>query len=296
MDGVAARVLVVENDPSDPVANLGSWLIDAGLQLEHIRVHSGQPLPESLTDFDGLVVMGGEMAAAADRVAPWLAEVRALLAEAVAQQVPTFGICLGAQLLALATGGTVEPNPAGPELGACLIAKRQASAADPLFRSLPITPDVLQWHVDAVTVLPPDAQLLASSPMCAVQAFRVGRSAWGIQFHIENTPEMVTQWAASTPAADYGLEPSELEALVQRSLTALPDIAEAWIPFAVQLAAVIKDPLGATVAPSVPTVVAEPITDKAAIRAALAAEAQNALAGPLVAGSQLPIVGRYPHQ
>ena len=60
-----------------------------------------------------------------------------------------------------------------------------------------ITPDVLQWHFDAITALPPGAVTVASSPGCDVQAFRLGRLAWGIQFHIETTPAIVRSWATT---------------------------------------------------------------------------------------------------
>src|SRR5439155_18069719 len=130
--------------------------------------------------------------------------------------------CLGGQLLAAATGGRVE-RAETPEYGAQLIAKRQAAVSDPLFNRLPITPDVLQWHVDGVTELPPGAVLLASSPVCEIQAFRVGRLAWGTQFHIETTPETVQAWADEDAEllADY-----DLAAIVARAAAAHPPIAE----------------------------------------------------------------------
>lgn len=267
------RVLVVENDAGDPIAALGGWLQAAGVELIEVKAHAGQSLPSDLAGYDGLVVMGGEMGAAADEVAPWLPQVRALLQVAVAAELPTLGVCLGGQLLALAAGGTVGRNPEGPEIGAGLVAKRQAAAGDPLFRALPITPDVMQWHSDAVTTLPRGAELLASSPGCAVQAFRVGRLAWGLQFHIENTAEMVREWAANTPATDL-----DLDLVVRRSVAALPDIAETWAPFATTFAGLVLDPGSVRIARTVPSSTAEPITDKAAIRAALAAEAEAARA------------------
>jgi GMP synthase-like glutamine amidotransferase len=208
-------------------------------------------------------------------VAPWLPALRALLRAAVADEIPTLGICLGAQLLAAANGGRVERNADGPEYGAQLVAKRTAAAQDPLFRALPIAPDVVQWHVDAVTVLPPGAIELASSPVCANQAFRLGRLAWGIQFHIETTPELVRSWAAADAAA---LEGYDVERLLTRSDAVHDDLAETWRPFVREFAAIVTDPDAVPDPRGVPTSTAAPLTDPAAIRAALAAEAQAARA------------------
>jgi GMP synthase (glutamine-hydrolysing) len=275
---VARRVLVVENDPSGPVNRLGDWLREAGTELDVRTVPTGAELPESLDGYDGLVVMGGAANAYQDDVAPWLPQVRALLGQAVQQGLPTLGVCLGGQLLAVAAGGRVE-RAETPEYGAQLVAKRQAAADDPLFKELPITPDVMQWHVDTVAQLPPGAVHLASSPSCEVQAFRVGPRAWGLQFHIETSPELVAEWAAEDHAnlADY-----DVESLLARAEAAHEDIAEVWQPFAARFAAVVADPelaprpRGLPMAGSAPTSTAAPITDPAAIRAALAAEMQAA--------------------
>jgi GMP synthase-like glutamine amidotransferase len=148
-------------------------------------------LPSDLTGHAGLLVLGGGMGAHDDDLAPWLPAVRELLRGAVRDEVPTLAICLGAQLLAVATGGEVAVGQDGPELGAQLIAKRAASATDALFRELPITPDVIQWHFDVISRLPPGAVLLATSPVYEVQAFRAGRVCWALQPHIETTPEII---------------------------------------------------------------------------------------------------------
>jgi hypothetical protein len=188
--------------------------------------------------------------------------------------VPTLGVCLGAQLLARATGGTVT-TMAEPELGAQLVAKRSAAATDPLFRELPIAPDVLQWHYDEVASLPPSATLLASSTSCANQAFRVGSLAWGIQFHIETTPAVVREWARNDAPM---LTDVDLDAVLERADSITDDLAEAWAPFAQRFVEVTREPetlaprTGLSMAQSV--TVAEPITDPAQIRAALAAEMQ----------------------
>jgi GMP synthase-like glutamine amidotransferase len=270
-------VLLIENDERDPVGPFGEWLRAAGLQLVMCRPFAGDPVPPDLSGYAGLIAMGGRVSADADDLAPWLPAERALLAEAVATEVPTLGVCLGHQLLALATGGRVGPNPLGLEIGAQLIAKRGAAATDPLFGPLPITPDVIQWHRDAVLELPPGAVLLAASPGCEVQAFRVGRLAWGIQFHIETTPAGVRRWAAANAAeiADY-----DVPALLERVDKVQPDLAAVWQPFAAAFAGIVRDPAAVRAPRGVRQTTAAPITDPAEIRAALAAQMQAAHDAP----------------
>lgn len=263
-------MVVVVNDESDPPGRVADWLTEAGLSL---RIVTGAELPTDLSGFDGLVVLGGSTGAWDDEIAPWLPHERALLRAAVTDEVPTLAICLGAQLLAAANGGRVARNPEGPEFGAQLIAKRAAAANDPLFGPLPITPDVIQWHFDAVTQLPPGAIQLASSPVCEQQAFRLGRLAWGVQFHIETTPAVVRAWAAEDAVH---LDGYDLDAMLSRSDAVHEDIVEVWRPVVHAFAEVVRDPTSVAPARGVPSATAEPVTDPAAIRAALAAEAHAA--------------------
>ncbi len=234
----AAPLLVLQLDASDPVGRLGDWLNAAGLDLDVLDVSAGTGAPADLSGHSGLVVLGGSMSAN-DTHVPVISATRALLREAVTQERPTLGICLGAQLLAVANGGRVGPNPEGPEIGAQLIAKRSSAADDPLFAALPITPDVLQWHFEAVSALPPGAVQLASSPGCEQQAFRLGRLAWGLQFHIETTPDTVRAWAAEDAAAlaDY-----DMDRILERVAAIHEDLAEVWAPFAASFADVVRDP------------------------------------------------------
>ncbi|MDQ2749616.1 MAG: type 1 glutamine amidotransferase [Actinomycetota bacterium] len=280
----APRLLVIQTAADDPVGRLGDWLSAAGLHLDVLRPYEGAALPADLSGCSGLLVLGGGMSATDDAATPWLPEVRALLRDAVSREVPTLGVCLGAQLLATAAGGRVGPNPAGPEFGAQLIAKRAACAGDPLFGPVPITPDVIQWHFDEVHLLPPGAVLLASSPGCDIQAFRLGRLAWGVQFHIETTPELVRAWAATDARH---LEGYDVELLLSRSDAVHEDLAEVWQPFAAAFADVLRDPAAVALLRAVPTSSAEPITDAAAIRAALAEELSASRGGPAV----LPMPG-----
>lgn len=278
---MSLRVLVVRNADCDPPGRLAEWLPAAGLDLDIV---DGAALPCDLDGYAAMIVLGGPMSATDDAVVPWLAHERDLLRAAVSNEVPTLAICLGAQLLALAHGGRVAPNPDGPEFGAQLIAKRAATATDPLFGALPITPDVVQWHHDAVTVLPPGAILLASSPMCAHQAFRLGRLAWGVQFHFETDLEVLRGWAELDATS---LEGYDLDLMMSRAAAVEADMVEVWQPFAQAFADIVRDPDAVRPPHGVRTATAEPVTDPAAIRAALAAELQASRTPPPTP-SQLP--------
>lgn len=221
------QILVVQPDELDPPARLADWLTGAGAELDVVRPGKNE-LPEP-TAYRGVVCLGGAMGANDDLDHPWLADVRRLLAAAVTARVPTLAICLGAQLLAVATGGRVEVGDAGPEVGSGLVAKRDAAWKDPLFADLPFMPDVLQFHDDAIVRLPHGAELLAAGTQYPNQAFRIGPSAYGVQFHIETTPEIVLEWARLSPESAATARSGEFEPARVRAHHA--DLEETWRPF-----------------------------------------------------------------
>jgi GMP synthase-like glutamine amidotransferase len=194
--------LVVQHTPTEGLGWLQEWLPAASLDVHPIHPYLGNRVPTSV-EGDALIVLGGPMGCMDDDDAPWLPAVRTLMRTAVDDGVPTLGICLGAQLLAAATGGYVARGEAGPELG---LGSIEVVSSDLLFDPGPMP--VVQWHYDTVTALPPDATLLASSATYEVQAFRVGEVAWGLQFHVEATPEMVQQLASND-----GVDPTIVDAV-----------------------------------------------------------------------------------
>ena len=154
------------------------------------RVFAGDTIPADLSGLDGLVVMGGPMSAGSDEKFPTRPAEIELLAGAIETGVPTLGVCLGAQLLALAGGGSVSAGARGPEIGWDQVTTSAACGDDALFAGLPETLTVLQWHSDTFEI-PPGASLLMSSPTYPNQAFRTGDRAWGVQFHLEVTQAAV---------------------------------------------------------------------------------------------------------
>ncbi|ALG06877.1 type 1 glutamine amidotransferase [Kibdelosporangium phytohabitans] len=222
------RLLVIQPDDSDPAANLGDWLAAAGADLHVVRPFA-EPLP-ALDGYQGVVCLGGEMGALDDVKHPWLKDVRQLLASATGNRVPVLGVCLGGQLLAVATGGRVVVGDAGPEVGPSLVAKRDLAWTDPLFADCPLMLDVMQFHVDSIDRLPPGADLMMSSGKYPNQAFRVNGCAYGLQFHIETTTDIVLKWAEMGPQAAATARPGALER--ENLDTVHAEIAEAWEPIA----------------------------------------------------------------
>ncbi|GAA3625536.1 GMP synthase [Kineosporia mesophila] len=192
-------ILVVEHESTCPPALFGAGLDSSGVGSQVVRPYRGDRLPDDLDRYTGLVVLGGEMAAWDDEVAPWLPAVRTLMARAVTDRVPTLGICLGAQLLALACGGEVARGSAGFEIGVTTVTALPQAGADPYFGAVGDRLGSAQWpvrnfHGDAVTVLPPDAELLVTGKVYPHQGFRVGENAWAVQYHPEVPDAGFGEW------------------------------------------------------------------------------------------------------
>lgn len=186
-------VVAIEHAPQCSLDRFADWLKDAEVTV--VRPYAGDDVPVAAA-VHGLVVLGGPMSADEDDINPWLPAVRRLLADTVAAEVPTLGICLGAQLLALACGGRVEKwAQPGREAGVVDVRFQPAARDDPLLAGLPNPYPAPSMHRDAVSRLPDDATWLASSTMYPYQAFRVGRAAWGLQFHPEVSRDGIRTWA-----------------------------------------------------------------------------------------------------
>jgi len=245
-----ARLLVVQHEPDAPVAWLGEWWAELGLGLHVVRGDLGEPVDDRWGhEHDGLVVLGGDMGANDDAVAPWLAPTRALIADAVALGVPMLGVCLGHQLAAVALGGAVEPNPTGRTIGLVPVRLTGAAASDPLLSGLDGLP-AIHYNDDVVLEPPPGATVLATLPDGRPQAMRFGPAAWGVQFHPETSPEVFAAWLR-WESAD-GLTP-EQEVLLAEVEAARGVLRAAWQPLAERFATlVVADAAARSAAPVTP--------------------------------------------
>jgi GMP synthase (glutamine-hydrolysing) len=230
---VSTRVLVVEHEPACPPAHLGTWLVDAGAELEVCRPWAGDDLP-GLAGYDAFVILGGSMGANDDATHPWLTTVKERVREAVDAGVPTLGVCLGHQLVAVALGGTVEPCPGGQQVGLYDVGWRPEAKDDDLVSGLSPTMRGIQWNSDLVTGLPEGAVVLAATAEDELQVVRFAPRVWGVQPHPEADEPMVRSWAAGD--RDDHLERGiDQDAVLADIDAARPELDEAWRPLATGL-------------------------------------------------------------
>ena len=173
-----------QHTPSEGPGEIASWARHKGHLLSATRWDLGE-LPPALEEIDWLILMGGPMNIYEHRNHPWLVQEKQFLAEAIASGKTVLGICLGAQLIADALGGTVFQNPE-IEIGWFPI-EATPPFADPdqaRWLQFPSGLTPLHWHGDTFS-LPSGAVLLAESAGCKHQAFAWGDRVVAVQFHLE---------------------------------------------------------------------------------------------------------------
>ena len=184
------RVLTIINIADDPTGSIGEILEDHNIAYDVINA-SSQPIPDPTT-YSAMIVFGGPQNANEDEKYPYFLQEKAALRTAVTQDIPVLGICLGAQLLATVLGGVVKKHSV-TEIGFSQVQCTDEGKYDPLYEGLGGQQLVYQWHEDTFAI-PPGAVRLATSEKTENQAFRYGRNAYGIQYHVELTPAMLDTW------------------------------------------------------------------------------------------------------
>jgi GMP synthase (glutamine-hydrolysing) len=189
------RILVIDNYPDCPIGLVGQALDEAGAIIDRRHPYAGEQLPVDASQHDGLIILGGPQNALADDEHAYLKPLCDLSLDFTRIDKAVLGICLGSQLLARAHGGqNIIGRPI--EFGWQDVVPLEAGISDPVMHELGAAAPMFHWHNDTVT-LPPAATLLASSAMTPVQAWRVGRATYGVQFHFEASTDVVEGWSTS---------------------------------------------------------------------------------------------------
>lgn len=205
-------VLIIVHVESEGPGTLGSFLDSSGGTVRLARAYSGERLPENIDGLQAIISMGGPMNVYEENEYPFLRDETTLLRKAIAANLPVLGICLGAQMIAKATGARVVRSPK-EEIGWGKVFLTDAGRSDLLFSRVPATLEVLQWHGDMFEI-PEAGALMASGDNCPNQAFRY-RNAFGLQFHVEVTREILADWFKDSP---------DLEEILRRYDELKPDL------------------------------------------------------------------------
>jgi GMP synthase-like glutamine amidotransferase len=233
-------VLVIQNEVDDPVALVGKWINEVGVDVEVIHAYRGETVPAALpAQYSGAIAMGGYMGANDDIEFPWLIPARSLMKDLVANDIPFFGICLGGQLLATAVDGKVGPTPT-PEIGVVSFRVTADAAQDAVFGKLAGKEVIAaEWHKDYITDLPEEAVVLAGNDACPVQAFRIGQNVYGVQFHPEIDSEIFSSWAATDD--ELAKLDHTIDQACQQVAAAEAELIKTWKPAFQAWAQLVKD-------------------------------------------------------
>ena len=231
------KVLVFQHVPFEPLGTLDPLLKDAGFRIRYVNFGREPEQRPELDRYEALIVLGGPMSADQINTYPNLLTEVEIIREAVEQGMSVLGICLGAQLLAKALGGSVARN-AVREIGWYDVEMTEAGLRDPVLSAFAPTQEVFQWHEDGIS-LPPGCELLAGSSESPVQAFRFGDHAYGFQFHLEANRPLIERWLsvpahAETLEEEIGhIDPDAIRAQTDSSIGPLQALSKAtfsrWI-------------------------------------------------------------------
>ncbi|WP_314147577.1 glutamine amidotransferase [uncultured Leifsonia sp.] len=205
---MSRTALILQHDPSIHLGNIGPVLTEHGYDLRVVDVTREDVAAIDPREADLVVVLGGEMGAYQTDEFPFLAAEQELLRDRLDAELPTLGVCLGAQLMAGALGERVYKGDT-TQIGFRRVEPTEAGADSPVrhFAGVP----VVEWHGDTFE-LPERATLLASSSDYSNEAFAIGDFALAVQFHPEVTDEMHESWVSDgyNELDEHAIDPDAL--------------------------------------------------------------------------------------
>ncbi len=167
---------------------MADWIREKGHHLVYTRLYEEDPLPDPAT-VDLLILMGGPMDVFDYHMHAWMQEEIEWVKDFIQLGNPVLGICLGAQILAVALGEEVYPGPE-KEIGWHTLQFLPSLGEFKIFSELPVSRKVFHWHGDTFNI-PAEATRIASTRLFPNQGFIYDRRVLALQFHLEVTPESV---------------------------------------------------------------------------------------------------------
>lgn len=181
-------VIIFRHAAAEGPGYLATFLEAQGIPWQLVKIDQGEPLPLSVADYSGMVLMGGPMSVNDDL--PWIPPLLNLIQGAVTADIPVLGHCLGGQLMSKALGGVVIQNLV-KEIGWGEVAVSKNEVAKYWFGNMENF-NGFHWHGETFS-LPEGAVHLLASTHCQNQAYAIGKHL-AFQCHIEMTSEMVQSW------------------------------------------------------------------------------------------------------
>ena len=195
------RIFVIQNSPIAPAGSIGDVLKKNGANLTTFRLLEGERVDiNTITEFDGLLVLGGPSNAYDDEAYPQNIVVVDIIRQFHKIEKPILGLCLGAQFLARALGQSYCSNN-GWEIGFTPITVTDEGEKDPITEGLDGPHMLYEMHEDSF-FLPRDSELLMTGEYCINQAFKSGNYSYGFQFHAETTASIIHGWAEEIRRSD----------------------------------------------------------------------------------------------
>ncbi len=237
------KLLVIQHAPTEGLGTFEEELKANNLTYDLIKTYEQPKFPGG-AEFDGyagLISLGGPMGAGDESLHPWITKELMTLKEFLRQKKPILGICLGAQLLARASGGRVYRGHV-KEIGWYPVKLDDwFSQRNPLFFQFEQDKEliVFQWHQDTFDK-PSEGYTLCWNQNYSQQAFSFQGNAIGLQFHPEMTEAMIRQWVEvdSAQLIQEGFDPRKI---IDQGIQHLPELKKIGHKIFYGFASLIRD-------------------------------------------------------